>query len=241
MAEYARGSLTHRLPASVSTILFDVGNTLHHLDHAFIAAATARHSHPATAHEVAVAEYTAKAAIDAQFRTRRAGMDADRQVSYFATILDALQVRPPAAEAILRDLHAENARQSLWRVMDADTAPLIRELRQRGYTLAVVSNADGRIESSLAACGIAAQFAAIIDSHVVGVEKPDARIFEIALEACGTRSAEAVYVGDIYEIDVRGARNAGISPVLLDPLDRYGEVDCPRITALRQLLGLLGT
>ncbi len=233
--------MTHHLPASVSTILFDVGNTLHHLDHAFIAEVTTRHGHPATAHEVAVAEYAGKAAIDAQFRTRRAGMDADRQVPYFTTILDALQVRPAATQAILTDLHAENARRSLWRVMDADTAPLIHELRQRGYTLAVVSNADGRVEAALAACGLAAQFAAIVDSHVVGVEKPDARIFEIALEACGAQPAQAVYVGDIYEIDVQGARNAGTSPVLLDPLDRYGEVDCPRITALRQLLGLLGT
>jgi putative hydrolase of the HAD superfamily len=228
------------LPASVSTILFDVGNTLHHLDHAFIADVLTRHSHPATAHDVAVAEYAGKAAVDAQFRARRGGMDAQRQLSYFEAILDALQVQPTAADVILRELHAENARQSLWRVMDADTAPLIRELRQRGYTLAVVSNADGRVEASLAACGIADQFAAIVDSHVVGVEKPDARIFEIALEACGAPPAEAAYVGDIYEIDVRGARNAGISPVLIDPLERYGEVDCPRITALRQLLGLLG-
>jgi putative hydrolase of the HAD superfamily len=48
-----------------------------------------------------------------------------------------------------------------------------------------------------------------------------------------------VYVGDIYEIDVRGARNAGISPVLMDPLNRYGEVDCLRIDALERLLDLL--
>jgi HAD superfamily hydrolase (TIGR01549 family) len=125
--------------------------------------------------------------------------------------------------------------------MDPETPRLIADLRRRGYTLAVVSNADGRVAASLAASGIAGEFATIVDSHVVGVEKPAARIFEIALQACCAQAANTVYVGDIYEIDVRGARNAGISPVLLDPLDRYGEVDCPRITALRQLLGLLGT
>ena len=231
--------MADRLAQSITTILFDVGNTLHHLDHAFIAHTMTRHGHAVQPSTVAVAEYAGKAAVDAEFRARRSGLDATRQLSYFATILDALQVPAAAAEAILGDLHAENTRASLWRVMDPETPQLIRELRERGYTLAVVSNADGRVAASLAASGIAGEFVTIVDSHVVGVEKPAARIFEIAMEACRAQPATTLYVGDIYEIDVRGARNAGISPVLLDPLGCYGEVDCPRIAALSQLLDLL--
>lgn len=228
-----------RLPAPISTVLFDVGNTLHHLDHAFIADAITRQSHPVVARDVALAEYVAKAAVDAQFRARAAGVDAVRRVSYFEIILDALHVPSPAIESIVTQLRDEDARASLWRVMQPDTPAVIAALRRRGFTLAVVSNADGRVPAALAARGIADQFAAIVDSHLVGVEKPDARIFEIALAACRALPSEAVYVGDIYEVDVRGARNAGIAPVLLDPLNGYGEVDCPRIDALACLLDLL--
>ena len=113
------------------------------------------------------------------------------------------------------------------------------ELRRRGFTLGVVSNADGRVPAALAASGLADQFAIVVDSHLVGVEKPEAEIFHIALRACAAQPAQAVYVGDIYEIDVRGARNAGIAPVLLDPLDSYRQADCPRITDLGRLIDLL--
>ena len=231
--------MTAGLPAPITTVLFDVGNTLHHLDHAFIAHTITRHGHPVEPAAVAVAEYAGKAAVDTQFRARRAGSDAVRQLSYFGTILEALQVPPEAVEAILDELYAENARASLWRVMDPETPRLIADLRRRGYTLAVVSNADGRVAASLAASGIAGEFATIVDSHVVGVEKPAAEIFEIALQACCAQAANTIYVGDIYEIDVRGARNAGITPVLIDPLGRYGEVDCLRIAALCELVDWL--
>jgi FMN phosphatase YigB (HAD superfamily) len=231
--------VTDRLPARLSTILFDVGNTLHHLDHAFIAGAIARHSHPVEPRDVAVAEYAGKAMVDALFRSRTSGSDGARQFSYFGTILDALRVPPAAARVIVSELQSENARSCLWRVMDPGTAHILGELRRLGYTLGVVSNADGRVHASLAASGIADQFAVIVDSHVVGVEKPAARIFEIALTACQAQPSESVYVGDIYEIDVRGARNAGVTPVLLDPLVGYGEVDCPRITTLADIFDLL--
>jgi len=227
------------LPKHVSTILFDVGNTLHHLDHAFIAAAISRHCHPVSAHDVAVAEYVGKAAVDAQFRARQAGSDGDRRFSYFGVILEALGVSSAARDLILAELGAENARASLWRVMHPDTPRVIGDLRARGFTLGVVSNADGRVAAALVAHGTAGYFSAVVDSHVVGVEKPDARIFLIALEACGAQPSESVYVGDIYEIDVRGARNAGMTPVLLDPLNCYGDVDCLRIAALADLFDAL--
>lgn len=231
--------MTPRLPQRISTVLFDVGNTLHHLDHAFIASTVSRHGKPVTATDVAIAEYAAKAAIDGRFRARAAGSDADRRFSYFEIILDALGVPANATAATLAELQAEDRRESLWRVMEPDTPRVISELRRRGFALAVVSNADGRISAALAARGTAPHFTAIVDSHLVGVEKPEARIFQIALEACAAQPSEAVYVGDIYEVDVRGARNAGIAPVLLDPLNRYGEVDCPRIAALAELIDLL--
>ena len=228
-----------KLPDQISTVVFDVGNTLHHLDHGFIAEVVTRHGWPVSGHEVAVAEYTAKAEVDAQFRARRAGGDQDRRFSYFGTILRTLHVPTAALEGVLAALHAEDTRESLWRVVDQTTLSVMAALRDRGFTLAVVSNADGRVAASLHARQLAQYFTTIVDSHVVGVEKPDARIFHIALEACNAAAAQALHVGDIYEVDVRGARNAGLTPLLLDPLGRYGEVDCHRIAALPELLALL--
>lgn len=218
-------------------VLFDLGNTLHHLDHTWIASCITAHGHPVDARQVHEAEYHGKRAIDARFRTgRNAGTDATRQVDYVAIILDALGVDAARQPVIAAALQAENRRHSLWRVMHDDTPAVLAALRQRGLTLAVVSNADGRVASALAAEGVDQHFTAIIDSHVVGVEKPDPRIFRLALEACGVAPHEALFVGDIYEIDVRGARNAGLEPVLIDPLGLYGEVDCRRIARLAELL-----
>jgi putative hydrolase of the HAD superfamily len=220
-------------------ILFDVGNTLHHVDHAWIAACLCRHGYTATAREVAAAEYPAKAAMDEMFRARRAGNDATRQVPYLEIVLAQLGVEPAQRAAIGEALREENVRHSLWRVQHDDTPDVLAALRARGLTLGVVSNADGRVPAALERGGIAQHFSAIIDSHLVGVEKPDPRIFWLALDACGVRPDEALFVGDIYEIDVAGARAAGLDAVLIDPLGLYGEVDCRRIAALSELLGLI--
>jgi putative hydrolase of the HAD superfamily len=224
---------------TIKAILFDVGNTLHHVDHAWIAACIGGHGHATTAHTVATAEYRAKAAVDAMFRARAAGSDATRQVPYLEIILETLGVAATAHAAIADALREENARHSLWRVQHDDTDAVLAALRARGLILGVVSNADGRVPAALARTGIAPHFAAIIDSHLVGVEKPDPRIFQLALDDCGVRPDEALFVGDIYEVDVAGARAAGMDAVLIDPLGLYGPVDCPRITALRDLLDLV--
>ena len=223
----------------ISTVLFDVGNTLRHLDHAFVAAVITRHAQAVESLELARAEYLGKAAVDAEFRARRSGNDATRQRPYLDAIMDALGVAESARAMIDADLRAENTRDTLWRVMHDDTPAVLEALCARGYTLGVVSNADGRVAASLDECGIAPHFKVVIDSHVVGVEKPDPRIFRLALDACGARPEETIFIGDIYEIDIVGARSAGIRPFLLDPLSLYGAVDCERIASLSRLLELL--
>ncbi len=224
---------------TITTVLFDLGNTLLHLDHAFIAATIAAQGHPVSAVEVATAEYQGKVAVDAAFRARRVGTDASRQPSYFETILDVLGVPTAARPAIAAALREENIRDSLWRIIHDDTPAVLAALRARGYTLGIVSNADGRVAAGLRAAGLSDHFTAVIDSHVVGVEKPDRRIFDLALAGCGAEPSTALFVGDIYEIDVQGARNAGIAPLLLDPLGLYPPVDCERIDSLARLLDRL--
>ena len=110
----------------------------------------------------------------------------------------------------------------------------------RGLILAVISNADGRVEADLERAGLRAQFATVVDSHVVGVEKPHPEIFNVALARIQATPDAALYVGDVFSIDVLGARGAGMDAVLVDTLGAYpGTLDCPRISRLAELLDLL--
>jgi putative hydrolase of the HAD superfamily len=102
-----------------------------------------------------------------------------------------------------------------------------------------VSNATGRMEQVLLEhriCGLEgeamARVTAVIDSHVVGVEKPDPRIFSFAFEALETVPDRCVYIGDSVHFDVQGARNAGIRPFHLDPFSLCGSGGHEHIGAL---------
>jgi len=223
----------------VRVVLFDYGNTLAHLDHAFIAATLAEHGHQVSPRAVEEADHAAKRWVDRLVADRRAGRDGDRRLPYFAMILESLDVAPERIEPVMRRLDAANASECLWRVVTQGTSDVLARLRARGYRLGVISNADGRVPGDLARHGLARHFNAVLDSHFVGIEKPDPRIFAMALERLGATQAEGVYVGDIHSIDIEGAERAGLTGVLLDPLNLYRGPTCRRIRALGDLLGLL--
>src|SRR5215470_8596305 len=126
----------------VTTVLFDLGNTLFHFDHAFAAAVLTRHGFTANAGDVAAAEYHGKRAIDAQMRARRVGTDATRHHPYVEAILEALGAPPELWAPVSSELREENVRNSLWRVVHDDTPDVLAALRARGFRLGVVSNAD---------------------------------------------------------------------------------------------------
>jgi putative hydrolase of the HAD superfamily len=81
----------------------------------------------------------------------------------------------------------------------------------------------------------------VFDSHREGVEKPDPRYFAIALAQSGAKAEETIHVGDLYYVDVAGARGAGITPVLFDVADLYPEADCLRVRSLNDLVAALRT
>ena len=147
---------------------------------------------------------------------------------------------PPEQNEVVRDtLLALHRERHLWGAIDPATAPALGRLRHAGLRLAVVSNSDGRAEEALAVAGIRDAFELVIDSQLVGVEKPDPRIFAIALERLGLPPAAALYVGDIYEVDVVGARRAGLDVILLDPLGLHAGRDvrtAPSVAAVADLL-----
>lgn len=109
--------------------------------------------------------------------------------TYWSTFLAGL--RPsPHAHPVLSALHGE-------------------------YALALVSNHTTDIQlRKLAALELEPYFPVVVTSEEAGVEKPDPRLFELALEALGVSAAEAVMIGDSPSVDLRGARGLGMRCVL---------------------------
>ncbi len=224
----------------MKAILFDAGNTLVWLDHPFLVQLLAEAGITASEYDILSAEYEAKLVLDEMVRSGTACDDRKRGEVYFAEIFRTLGVEdahfPPFAERIF----ARHAERNLWSRVRENTIETLEELRRMGYRLGVISNADGRVEALLESLGLRPHFEFVIDSGLVGVEKPDPRIFHMGLERMGVEAHEAAYVGDIYEIDVVGARNVGMHTFLIDPLGRFAEEHGDRIRGIHELPERLG-
>ncbi len=120
-----------------------------------------------------------------------------------------------------------------------DVLPAIRELRDAGYRIGVITNITDDPSEQLEAVGLKDAFEAITASCVVGCEKPDVRIFQAAMAALGTEPHEAVHVGDQFLADVEGARAAGMRAVLLDRHDLQAGRYQHRVSTLLELAPLL--
>jgi HAD superfamily hydrolase (TIGR01662 family) len=219
----------------ITTVLFDAGGTLVHLDYAFLHTELRRVGITLSRRAIRQAEYAARAEIDRRLHRLVADTDEARRRPYFAVLLEQLGVEAATIPRLIERFDAAHAQANLWRVMLPSTPRILQELHERGLTLGVVSNADGRITTILRQCGIEQFFHVVIDSHVVGVEKPDPRIFRLALARAQARAEQALFVGDIYSIDVLGAKRVGIRPLLLDSLGCYEGVQCEKIRHLSEL------
>jgi FMN phosphatase YigB (HAD superfamily) len=99
----------------------------------------------------------------------------------------------------------------------------------------VISNSTGTLEDQLVRLGLARYFRVILDSAIVGIQKPHPGIFRLALERTAVEGSEAVFVGDTYATDVGGAQLAGLTGVLMDSVGAYPEAECPKISSLPEL------
>lgn len=219
-------------------VLFDAGNTLIWLDHPFIVGVLREHGVETTEEQLMQAEYNSKLLMD---ELARAGKTDERTRAkvYFAEMFRQAGADESLFPALAQRMFARHAEANLWGTVRERTGDTLAELRRRGYRLGVISNADGRVEALLESVGLRPHFELVVDSGLVGIDKPDPRIFHLAAERMGVRPDEALYVGDIYEIDVQGARAAGMDAVLIDPLGARGELDCNRIQAIHDLLDVL--
>ncbi len=222
---------------ALRAVLLDAGGTLIHPDHEFILARLAREGVEADAVAFAAARRRAQTVVGDILRSDDAGTDATRARTWFTALFDALGLPAERFEAVAEDIRARHAEGRLWIRPVPGTRAMLEGLKEAGLRLGVISNADGRVADFLDTAGLADLFELVLDSTVVGIEKPDRRIFQMACDAMGVAPEETVYVGDTYEVDVVGARQAGIRAILLvdEPRD---DVAC--ISSITELPAALG-
>lgn len=222
-------------PSFMSVILFDAGNTLVWMDHPFLIELLAERGYSVTEEQLLGAEAEAKLMLDELIRGGNAGTDESRGTIYFRKIFEFLGVVASDLPALGERVRSRHAERNLWSRVRPGTVEALQELRDRGYRLGVISNSDGRMEALLESVELRSYFDFVIDSQVVGFEKPDPRIFRLGCERAGAAPDQVIYVGDIYEIDVVGARAVGMRTYLIDPLDRWHHLDCERIAGVHEL------
>jgi REG-2-like HAD superfamily hydrolase len=125
-------------------------------------------------------------------------------------------------------------------VLFEDTIDTLTELRRHGYHVGIISNWEAWLPVLLKASGVARYIDTTVISGICGIEKPDSRIFTLALEEAGLAPDEVVYVGDRPAHDVIPPQHIGIRPVLLDRDDRYPDhSESARINSLSEILTML--
>lgn len=221
--------------AKVSALLFDFGGTLAFLDFDLLVAEFSRPGRQLDALKLEHAEYEGRAALD-RYLLSRATPDVNAAYElFFRSWMTAAGIPETEMRGIadrFRELHAQAC---MWRVIRPGTFEALERLKSAGLKLGIVSNADGRVEADARRLGLAHYFDVIVDSHVVGVEKPNPKIFQIALDALGVAPEESMYAGDIYSIDMIGARAAKINGKLIDQHGLYHWVEHAKIRHVGEL------
>jgi putative hydrolase of the HAD superfamily len=121
-----------------------------------------------------------------------------------------------------------------------DVLPALKLLEEADLTLGVISNFEEWLERLLEQLGVRSYFSVRVISGVEGLEKPDPRIFQLAMERAGVEPGRSVYVGDNPEFDVDPAMAVGMFPVLIDRRDRFPDAPGVRIASLEELPDVLG-
>ncbi len=229
--------------SSVSTVFLDVGNTLISIDFTWVADELTARGHTADAEMLRRAEAAARPAYSHRIFVEGLPPGADPFAQYLRAMLVGV---PPTArldaaafDALVAELRAvlrpDGRASVLWRSVMPRVPEALARLRDRGLRLVVVSNSDGTVERSLDEAGLLPFMSAVIDSRLVGFEKPDPRIFEPALALVNARPEQTIYVGDIYAGDIVGCRAAGLHGLLYNPYGDYKDMDCEMIACLTEI------
>jgi HAD superfamily hydrolase (TIGR01509 family) len=230
------------LVADVDLLCLDAGNTVIFLDHARLARLCAREGWLVSPAALERAEGAAKVAIERgeglDLRWSDAGVLGKRAwAMVVATMLARAGLATGAVEGFVQTLWSEHRARNLWSLVPDGLTQAVARARDRGVQVAIISNSEGMLEAILADLGILQAFDWVVDSSLVGVEKPDPRIFRFALDRAGVTAARALHLGDTYATDVVGARAAGLRVGLVDVYDHFAgrHLDVPRVASVAQV------
>lgn len=219
----------------IDTVFLDAGNTLVSIDFPWVVRELRERGVASDVEALRRAEAAARPEVSRHVAGRGRTEGENSFVVYLRSILDCLPEasglgaaeRTALATELMPVLRSGGSLR-LWCL----PMPRIREglelLADLGLRLGVVSNSDGTVAETLERAGLHGHFEVIVDSHLVGFEKPAPEIFHHALSESGADPERTLHVGDLYDADVVGARAAGVHPLLLDPYGDWDGVDCER-------------
>ena len=164
----------------------------------------------------------------------RKGVDEEPFIRWWKALLAEVGVSLSGKEMLgVTELVGQRVRDLDW-VLYEDVMPTIKQLKQRGLILGLIS------AHYIGRAGLDPYLDVVVTAKDAGADKPEPPIFLAALERAAVDAPEVVYVGDQYERDVVGARAVGMNAILIDRYDLFPEVtDCPRITGLTQVIEYL--
>lgn len=216
-------------------LLLDVGNTVAYLDHGALARALNAAGLAADRDTLARSETHAKRRYAASLKQ---GLGhADGWGLFMRELLAEAGLGAEQAAEGARIARRTHDDFNLWRAVPQGLTDALDRLRESGTRLAVVSNSEGKLPELFARIGLQGYFEQVVDSHIEGVSKPDPEIFHRALQRMQATPEQALYAGDIPDVDVDGARAAGIDAVLIDTLGHYPDYDeAPRFDSVVQFV-----
>lgn len=224
---------------AVSALFFDAGNTLLQINYGDLAACLRARGISADPEAVVGAEHRARVRLDPHLAPGASTEDRMIFHHYVRYLLQGLNVTDERiVQSVYEWVRDYNPPVGLWNRADPEAESVLQRLRGLGLRLGVISNSNGSVRTILAETGLTPYLDFVLDSAEVGVEKPDPRIFRMALDEARVAPAEAVYIGDLYSVDVLGARSAGLEAILLGPGGVWGNLDCPVAQSLSAAVAL---
>ncbi len=225
-------------------VFFDVGETLVHVEPSFtdlFVTVLAGEGYERSGEEVREASahiYArfSEAARDGSMWTTSPERSREFWISVYDRMLEELRV--PDGNGLTNTLHREFTRMENYVLFD-DVRPTIAALQKAGLLLGIVSNFEAWLEDWFGVHELIETFPVRVISGIEGIEKPDERIYRLALERAGVDAADAAYIGDNPEFDVDPPAGLGMFAVLVDRRDRFPDHVGARVRDLRELPAML--
>jgi putative hydrolase of the HAD superfamily len=240
-------SIPRELVVDVDLLCLDAGNCVIFLDHARVAAFATAAGAPIDVPSLMRGEAEAKlqqergAMVDVDWAERAlpGALGWGRMVGTMLVVAGFPRAR---IASFLESLWADHVRHNLYSLVPEGLGAALDDVRARGVRVVIVSNSEGMLDRLFVDLGILRHFDAVVDSGKVGVEKPDPRIFRIALDRFGVPAERALMLGDTFATDIAGARAAGIRAALIDVHGQLEgrHLDVPRVAGVTDVARAIG-